>query len=71
MADIASRNVSMQLKMANGRNEDGSVKYQTRSISGINPDISVDDFSAAADAVCSLFSTACHGVHRVTSEDIL
>lgn len=71
MAAVGTKTVSMQLKMANGRNEDGSIKYQTRSISGINPDLSVDDFSAAADSICTLFSTACHGVHRVASEEIL
>lgn len=71
MADVIGKTVSMQLKMANGLNEDGSTKYQTRSISGINPELSADNFSAAADAVCSLFSTPCHGVHRVINEEIM
>lgn len=71
MVILGTKNVSMQLKMSAGFGEDGSAKYQTKSISGINPALSDDDFYAAAEAVVSLMDNSCHAVHRIVSDELL
>lgn len=71
MAIVGAKHVSMQLKIKAGVNEDGSVKYQSRSISGINPELTDTEFSDVADALVTLMAEPCHGVHRVVSDEIL
>lgn len=70
MANQVSKATSIHLKLFNGLTENGANKYQTKSIAGINPEISDDDFLKVAEAFETLISKPVRSVTRVNSIDL-
>lgn len=70
MANASAKAVTMQLKVHVGTNENGSAKYSTRSISGINPKITNDDFLKLSKAFETLLDKPVSTLTRVDSAEI-
>lgn len=70
MAVQLSKATSIHMKVYNGLTESGANKYQTKSIAGINPDISDDDLLKVSAALETLIAKPLRSVTRVDSVDL-
>lgn len=65
-----SKATAASFKVYNGVTSAGAAKYQTKTVSGLNPEMSDEDFMKAAGAISQLMGKPVNSISRVNTTEM-